>query len=125
MKKTKQIIQTSQNYEYTDHAGEKLSGNSMTIPDESYTIREILEKFTMGYDIPRKHPQYSNTDDFDDVDPTAAPDFDLADVTMERARILEEIEERRARKQKVVKQAVNEAGQGDGSVADGAQPADV
>lgn len=56
---------------------------SVTIPDESYTIPEILEKYTKGI-APQValHGFYeSDTPDFDSIDPTKDPAFDIVDAT--------------------------------------------
>lgn len=70
-------------FNYNGDRGERNNGlASMTVPDQSYTVRELLQKFTSGGmpDV-AKVPQYEEDPDFDDIDPTRLPDFDLADLT--------------------------------------------
>lgn len=65
--KLKYKIRTPYNYEIVE--GEINSGEILTIPDESYTIEEILDKFTKGIHLGiEKDGQYSDSDDFNDVD---------------------------------------------------------
>lgn len=68
MKNNKVRIRTS--IEYGEHyKGVKNSGEVLTVPDESYTIEEILDKFTKGINLDLTlNGQYTDTDDFDDVD---------------------------------------------------------
>lgn len=67
-KKIKYRVRT--HLEYGERSkGEINSGEILTIPDESYTIDEILEKFTKGIKLDIMHEgSYSDSDDFDDVD---------------------------------------------------------
>lgn len=58
------------NTEYGERSkGEVINGVSMTIPDEAYTIEEILDKFAKGITLDITHNgEYSDTEDFDDID---------------------------------------------------------
>ena len=62
---------------------ENKEGKSLTVPDQSFTVQEILLKFTSG--IPLNiglEVEYEGDDpSFDDIDETRQPDFDLADAT--------------------------------------------
>lgn len=55
---------------------------SQTIPGEAYTIRELLTKFTRGV-IPDvgKNMKFDDSEDFEDIDISRVPDFDLSDIT--------------------------------------------
>jgi hypothetical protein len=58
---------------------------SMTIPDMSYSIKDLLERFTAGTLPPvARDVSYSDSDnlDFDDFDPTKDVNFDLSDYTL-------------------------------------------
>lgn len=68
-------------------------GESLTIPDQSLTIREIVERFVMGEPtLGQRAVHYDEVEDFDNIDPTLDPAFDLADVST----ISSEIEEAKA-----------------------------
>lgn len=52
---------------------------SLTVPNQSLTIREILSR--SGVLSVSKSIYHDGLDDFDACDPTLRPDFDLSDVT--------------------------------------------
>lgn len=85
--KSNQIKTKSYRNSFTyNHLNEREEENhdlSLTIPDQAMSIRQILADYTIGRDnnVLARNPQFSNTDDFDNVDPTADPSFDLADMT--------------------------------------------
>jgi hypothetical protein len=63
---------------------------SMTVPDQSLTVSEILDRYTRGLAPPiARDPIYDDREnlDFDDVDPVDRPDFDLSDVSEHRLRL--------------------------------------
>lgn len=70
-------------YNYKNEREEENYDDSLTIPDQAMSIRQILADYTIGRDnnVLARNPQYSNTDDFDNIDPTSDPSFDLADMT--------------------------------------------
>lgn len=81
-------------YVPTDDTSEFNFGKSMTVPNEAYTIKEVLEKFTSGINLPiQRNGQYDQDPDFDSVDITRSPDADIYDVTTalqdNQARIFE------------------------------------
>lgn len=71
---------------------------SLTVPDMSYSIKEILQRFTSGQSLPiGQGLSYDDEDDFEDG--FLPPDrteggFDLSDIPMLRAELqrLEELE---------------------------------
>lgn len=74
------IIRNWNNYELSK--GEKNSGELLVVPDQSYTIPEIFEKFRRGIQLPlEREVSYSDTDDFDDIDlrSTVKDPFDIDD----------------------------------------------
>ena len=78
-----QFIQQSQ-YLESERSFELVDPDSMTIPNQDISAREILIKFNNGT-LPNisKIPIYeldNNSDDFDAVDPTKSPDYDLVDA---------------------------------------------
>ncbi|MBA7535645.1 hypothetical protein ES705_27903 [subsurface metagenome] len=70
-------------YELKKAHMEKNSGNSVTVPGQSYTVGELLEKHIQG-NLPdvRRQEYYEEDPDLDNMDPTQKPDFDLADATL-------------------------------------------
>lgn len=75
---------TSSNFDILNCKGEENSGEIVTIPDMSYSIEEILRRSFSG-SLPSiaKESYYDSENgdvDFDDTDPTMAPDFDLVDA---------------------------------------------
>lgn len=58
---------------------------SMTIPDQSLTIPQILERYVSGIDLPYGSQTYYESDDYDsdnfETDPLLDPALDLSDVT--------------------------------------------
>lgn len=55
---------------------------SLTSPDMSYSVRELLQKFTTGQPLQIKFDgQYDENPSFDHIDPTRSGDFDLSDLT--------------------------------------------
>lgn len=54
---------------------------SCTVPGQSYSIQEILRKFTNGtMPMVGKSVYYDGDPDFEDFDPTLSPDYDLVDA---------------------------------------------
>lgn len=70
------------NYEPQPEYYEENTQPSLTVPDQSYTIKELLMRFTSGGmpDI-AKTGTYEDDPSFEDIDPTRLGDFDLADLT--------------------------------------------
>lgn len=70
--KKKQSIKINNWFNYEQKKGEYNSGELKTVPDLSFTIPEILEKFTRGLNVDDlfRDGQYSDTEaDFDDIHP--------------------------------------------------------
>jgi ABC-type uncharacterized transport system substrate-binding protein len=80
------MFNTTWNFQRSGVDYEMPVGVSETIPDMSYTVREIMEKFTVGL-APHvlKNGQFDENENlgFDDYDPTRQLDYDLADATMD------------------------------------------
>lgn len=70
------------NFVLTENDIEIPKGESMTVPDMSFTIPEILEKFRNGIDpYVVKMGQFEDEEpDFDEVNPFEQPDFDIVDA---------------------------------------------
>lgn len=83
---------TQASYNYQKQKYTKPSGKSMTIPDQNYTVRQILEKFTSGqpinntgtynnFDLPRG--EKFNREDFNNFQ----KDAHQMDLTEQKAAI--------------------------------------
>lgn len=60
--------------------GIKNIGESMTVPDDSYTIKELIARFTIGCIPPvGRNVIYDDNPDFECIDPLCDPAFDLVD----------------------------------------------
>lgn len=90
--------------------GENLDPVSITVPDESYSLREIVERFRREYPSHMLRMGYydgeEDYDNFDDVDLTRTPDFDLSDALA----LKKELNEKRVKKTDIIDQ-VFDAGQ--------------
>jgi len=70
------------------------NSDTITVPGEAYTIRELLEKHTQGiYPQIAKEPQYEENPDFENIDITKNPDFDLTDASEMKQSMLQKLEE--------------------------------
>lgn len=82
--------------DYAGEPGEENTLPSMTVPNQCYSIRELLERFVSGTVDPRTlYRDGSYEDDepsFEDYDDTFDPAFDLADYTIG----IQELERRKA-----------------------------
>lgn len=64
--------------------GQIFTEESVTIPGQAYQVRDILTRYQSGQSlgISQKTMRYNEGETtFDDVDPTARPDYDLADIS--------------------------------------------
>lgn len=83
-------INTPLNYNFEDYKY-KPDGVSMTIPDMSYSLKELVDKFTLGnlpVDVVRS-VMYSDNPDFDDFIAHEYGDFDLTDYAREMNKLRE------------------------------------
>ena len=78
------------------HVHENVIGESETIPDQSYSIQEIITRFTGGI-MPTVNNRifYDDDPDFDSVDPTMRPDYDLIDALSDLEAISKQFEARK------------------------------
>ena len=84
-------------YDYTaSHVHEKVIGESETIPDQSYSIEEIITRFTGGI-MPTVNNRvfYDDEPDFDSIDPTMRPDYDLVDALSDMDALSRQFEARK------------------------------
>lgn len=109
------VLVDQSTYNYLDHPGELNLEDSETIPGQSYNIAELVQRFTQGQslNLSQQTPFYLGSEDFNDIDPTKAPDFDLVDVENLKAQISEAqslreqqaLEEQLAEEQKAIDEA--------------------
>ena len=68
-------------YNYKENVGEINTQESETVPNQAYTVKEVLLKFSQGT-LPNivQPVYYDDTEDFDNIDPTHNPAFDLVDA---------------------------------------------
>lgn len=84
-------------YDYNaPHLYEKVIGESETIPDQSYSIEEIITRFTGGI-MPTVNNRvfYDDDPDFDSIDPTMSPDYDLVDALADMDALSKQFEARK------------------------------
>ena len=84
-------------YDYkASHVYEKVIGESETIPDQSYSIQEIITRFTGGI-MPTVNNRvfYDDDPDFDSIDPTMRPDYDLVDALADMEALSNQFEARK------------------------------
>lgn len=118
--KNEQIFRDETNYILGDQKGDLEINDlpSETIPDQSYSIKEILERFTMG-NAPgiSKNVQYPEIEaQFENELGYIPPEFDLTDIpveTMEEniTRLKTEVKKRKAEKIEAEKLAGSSKGE--------------
>lgn len=88
------VIREKYSFTLLDSDMESNNEPSMTIPDQSLTIPQILERYVSGIELPYGPEDIYDDDDPDsfETDPLLDPAFDLVDVTeaQETARLLKE-----------------------------------
>nr|WAE43355.1 MAG: hypothetical protein [Microviridae sp.] len=107
-------------YDYIKDSDPEIpSGESMTVPDEALTINEILNRFTHGI-APNVTGDgyYSDTDDYDDIDPIINDLTDLDDIRSELQTTYEQVENAKKRKNEPAPKSVTDA---KGNEAEGKQ----
>lgn len=73
-------INTSHNYDYRDHKKPANTDPSMTIPGESYTIRELIKRHSQGMtDNNQHHGEYQEEVDHNDPDIQKLQRIDMVD----------------------------------------------
>lgn len=92
MSKKLKKIQTQNNYNYKDHKGEIPKGVSLTIPDQSMSIRQLIERHTRGQQIPIHMPSYQFTSDSEIDESMNIPDMEKLDY-FEKVELKENVQE--------------------------------
>jgi hypothetical protein len=61
---------------------------SMTVPDQAISVSELLARYTRGIAPSCAREAYwDDNPEFDNVDPSESPDFDLSDVAANASRV--------------------------------------
>lgn len=82
------------------------TGKCITLPDMSYSVPELLDKYSRGIVLPSVQGTYDNTDDFDAVDVTTLHDLtEVHDTIRDIQYSLRERESFRKSTDAAVKQA--------------------
>lgn len=93
-----------------DYDYEYKTGVSMTVPDQSYTVREILEKFTRGVPIELNNEgTYEEIEDFTGLEPENA--IDITEVEEQLSAVNARIATAKAKRLPSEGEAVKEADQ--------------
>lgn len=68
-------------YDNLPSIGERVSAKTKTVPDLSYSIQEIIDRFSRNnlVDMEYHEPVFSHSEDFDNDDLEKIRDFDLTD----------------------------------------------
>lgn len=104
------IIKTHLTAYLFDSPGEKVDSVSMTEPDQSMSIRDILDRFASGRDAKVVDGEYEDEDDplIMDNDTWARMDFAEREEWLSEARLeLAQLEQRKAEEQKLAKPDVD------------------
>lgn len=115
---------TQNNYNYLSERNEFKYQNfpDMTLPNEAYSITEILDRFTKGLPLPGYEPLYANPEDFHEPLSYNDVNTDKFDVMNEAIELNERIAENKRQPKKANepdKQPKESANPQDSSVADG------
>lgn len=68
-------------YNHLKHPGEINTLETETVPNQAFTVKEVLLRFNNGT-LPNivQPVYYDDTDDYDNIDPTQNPAFDMVDA---------------------------------------------
>lgn len=84
---------------------------SLTVPDMAMPMSEIMNRFLRGQELPIGGNTYYDSDkgevDFNSVDPTRDPAFDLADYTALQNEIKQRQSEAKANKEQLIADSKN------------------
>lgn len=78
------------NYELLDKHKETVQGESLTVPNEAFSIKEIMERSMKGLNDPSliRQEHYQDDSDFDDVDLEKISRLDLAEIEEYKLNLL-------------------------------------
>lgn len=95
---SKKKVRNSLNYEHTKQRYEKNTMPSQTIPDQSLSVKQILERYTSGRPIGNVYTPIYDGEDFDMPDPRTLDLAERQELAQEYKDELRDIEERRRQK---------------------------
>lgn len=95
------MIRSKQNWTLRKEDKETPKGVSETVPNDAWTIQEVLQRFTQGLPLQTGTGVYLEGSEDADLDDLDVMEFDRMDLT-EKAEIMEAVEER-AEKAKATK----------------------
>lgn len=73
-------MKTRNKYNYTPEKGETYKSKSQTIPNQTYSIRELLQKHTRGImPLVEHQPTWADNPDFDSPDLNEIANMDIVD----------------------------------------------
>lgn len=85
-------------YDFTSQLGEINQEESVTVPGQAFTVKEVLLRFNNGTLPNIVQPVYhDDIEDFDNIDPTLDPAFDLVDAE----NILNDIKNNQTEREKI------------------------
>jgi hypothetical protein len=102
MKRKPLIFRTNYNQIKLLSDKEKVDPISVTVPNETYSLKDIVERFSKEYPKQLLRTGYYDDSegdiDFDDIDPTRSPDFDLSDSIELKNKLFEKGYKEKAKK---------------------------
>lgn len=75
---------------------------SLTVPDASFTVRQLLDRFTTGNVPAIAREGYYENEDWDDYSPMNDHDFDLTDAQNLRDQLMKRAKQRQEEYEKVM-----------------------
>lgn len=108
----KHAVRIVSSLDYKISPGENVPSKSETVPNEAYTIRELIDKARAGVAldliVSERHSAYASEsdqfEDYDAVDPTQSEDFDLVDA-QNAAEIIKDVQQKAERNKPKAKEA--------------------
>lgn len=97
--------QTWNNYRQKKSLMEKPKGNSLTIPDQSMSIKQLLLRHTRGQEIPIHDPSYQYEENVEFSDTLDLPDLDKLDP-FEKMELADQMKDIVKETKKSIKQRV-------------------
>jgi hypothetical protein len=70
-----------------DHVFETIEGESMTQPDQSYTVQDLIERYYRGEVLPERPLTWLDEQDYDKINSLHTANIDLTDVEAAQRRV--------------------------------------
>lgn len=85
------MFTTAYNFDFDKSPKETFKMPSLTLPDMSFTVQDMLDRFVRGVPPPNSNLPYDDDDGVVDesffIDPTRSQDFDIADIPLMYAEL--------------------------------------